>query len=50
MQRILNLVVVSLLCVPATWADEYIGNYSANQYNQNSASNPYGEGMEIYGQ
>ena len=44
MQRILNLVIVSLLFAPATWAEEYIGNYSANKYNKNSSSNEYGAG------
>jgi hypothetical protein len=44
MKRILNLVIVSLLFAPATWAEEYIGNYSANKNNANSTSNPYGAG------
>ena len=44
MKRILNLVIVSFLFAPATWAEEYIGNYSANKNNPDSTSNPYGAG------
>jgi hypothetical protein len=65
MKRILNVLIGSLLLDPAAWADEYLGNYSANKHSPNSTSNPngagspykrdsptnpYGEGLEIYGQ
>jgi hypothetical protein len=31
-------------------ADEHLGNYSVNKNNANSTSNPYGDGLEIYGE
>jgi hypothetical protein len=43
----LNLMIVSLLFAPAIWAEEYIGNYSANKNNPNSTSNPYGAGCVL---
>ncbi len=65
MRCIPTLTVFLMLMTPCSWGDEYLGNYSANPYNANSTSNPYGagspyrndspnnpygQGLEIYGE
>jgi hypothetical protein len=39
-------IIAALITLLATnaWAEEYLGNYSANKHNPNSTSNPYGAG------
>jgi hypothetical protein len=46
------LVVLYLFFTSAALADpagEYIGQLSENPYHSDSTSNPYGEGLSIYG-
>jgi len=44
MKALSKIVMLTVLVASATWADEYLGNYSANKHNSNSTSNPYGAG------
>ncbi len=54
MTRLSTLTALLMLVARCSWSDEYLGNYSANPYNRNSTSNPYGlpyrDGLEIYGE
>ena len=44
MKRFLMTAALTALFATHVGADDYIGNYSANKYNPNSTSNPYGAG------
>jgi len=42
MKKLLILLVTLLLVSTSAFAGEYLGNLSANPYNPDSISNPYG--------
>ena len=44
MKKHFYLILAVVLFVGVSQADEYLGNYSANPYDPNSTSNPYGAG------
>ena len=43
------VVIACLILSSEAFAQEYLGKLSENPYNADSTSNPYGEGLSIYG-